>query len=173
MKIGDIAKQAGITERRLHMWREQPEFAALVRAITGDAASAIRDEVVASKAGRLRILVDLHNRLYAIVEARAERHADERDWAAGESTGLIVTKETWGKTNSREAQADIAIVKQIQSLHEQIVKELNDWDTSVSVKHSGRIDHVHRTAKYDTLSDEELEALEHLAVKVATGRAGS
>src|SRR5690606_12421430 len=121
----------------------------------------------------LRILVDLHNKLWAIIEARAERYAEEREWAAGESTGLIVTKETWGKTNSQEAVADIAIVKQIQSLQEQIVKELRDWDTSVNIKHSGRVDHVHRVPEgLRTLTDDELDKLEELAERIrATGDA--
>lgn len=169
LKDAPIAKQAGITTRQLRKWKKQPEFSALVHGITADAGASIRDEVVASKAGRLRILVDMHNKLLAIIEARAERHANEREWAAGESTGLIVTKETWGKTNSQEAAVDLGLVKEIRSLHEQIVNELNDWDTSVSVKHSGRVDHVHRTAKYDNLSDDELDALERIAERAYAG----
>jgi transposase-like protein len=162
-KDSDIAKQAGITARQLRKWKKQPEFAALVHAITSDATSAIRDEIVASKAGRLRVLVDLHNKLLAIIEARMAVHADERVWAAGESTGLIVTKESWGNTDSREAQADLGLVKQIQSLHEQIIKEQNNWDTKLNVRHSGRVDHVHRSIPHTNLSVDQLEALETIA----------
>jgi demethoxyubiquinone hydroxylase (CLK1/Coq7/Cat5 family) len=110
--------------------------------------------------------VDLHNKLLAIIEARMAAYADERSWAAGESTGLIVTKESWGNTDSREAQVDLGLVKQIQSLHEQIVKEQRDWDTSVSVKHMGRVDHVHRNPDLKQLTDDELDALERIAHRV-------
>lgn len=161
-----IAKQAGVSSRQLTTWKQHPAFAALVNAITTDAASSIRDEVVATKAGRLRVLVDLHNDLLAIKEARARvaaERAQQRDWAAGEETGLVVTKETWGKVMAQEATADLALVKQIQSLHEQIVKEQRNWDTSVTVKHSGRVDHVIRNPDLKALSDEELDALERIA----------
>jgi hypothetical protein len=160
----EIAKQAGVNQRQIDRWKKQPSFAALVAAITDKAADAIRDEAVASKAGRLRILVDLHNKLLAVIEARAERHADERAWAAGESTGLIVTEETWGKVESRKAAVDTATLKELRSYQEQIVKELNDWDTSVSVKHSGRVDHVHRVTPHDNLTVDQLEALEAIAL---------
>lgn len=169
LTLSQIAKQAGITRRQLTTWRNQPEFIALVNAISGDAFEAIRDEVVSSKAGRLRILVDLHNKLLAVIEARMAAHADERPWAAGESTGLVVTKESWGNTDSREAQVDIGLVKQIQSLHEQIVKEQRDWDTSVNVRHSGRIDHVHRNPDLKALSDDEIDRLEELAQRAHAG----
>lgn len=165
LKDREIATQAGITTRQLRTWKKHPDFATLVQAITTDATSSIRDEVVATKAGRLRVLVDLHNDLLAIKEARAAARAEERDWAAGESTGLVVTRETWGKTNSREAEVDLGLVKQIQSLHEQIVKEMNNWDASLKVQHTGRVDHVHRAPMLKDLSIDQLEKLESIAME--------
>lgn len=167
----DIARQAGINRRQLTRWKHEPAFAVLVAAITGEAATAVKGEAVASKAGRLRILVDLHNKLLTVIEARAAAGQQERDWAAGEATGLIVTEETWGKVESRKAAVDTATLKELRSLQEQIARELGQWETSISVKHSGRVDHVHRVNRYESLTDDELDQLEQLAHKLARDEA--
>jgi hypothetical protein len=166
LKYRAAADVANITRRHLVRWKKHPQFDALVRGILGDVQHSARDEIVTTKAGRLRILIDLHNKLLAIIEARAERHADEREWAAGESTGLIVTKESVGNTYSREAAVDVALVKQIQSIQEQIAKELGQWDSSINVRHTGRVDHVHRSLAHSQLTDEQLEFLEAIALDI-------
>lgn len=162
-----IAKEASVAVRQLHRWKKEPAFAALVQGLIGEAADAIKHEAVATKAGRLRILTDLHNKLLVIIEARAERHAIERAWAAGESTGLIVTKETWGKTRSQEASVDASLIRELLNLQERIARELGQWDFGkLDVKHSGRVDHVVRVPQQlHNLSDDELDALERIALK--------
>lgn len=177
-----IATGAGIDRRQLARWKKEPSFAALVQGLIGEAADAIKHEAVATKAGRLRILTDLHNKLLQVIEARASAatRMQEREglggdmlrtprdvWAAGETTGIIVTKETWGKTNSQEAAVDTALIKQILDLQERIAKELGQWDYGrVDVKHSGRVDHVIRVPQgMRNLSDDELDALEAIALK--------
>lgn len=180
MLDAEIAKQAGVSRRQLDRWKKEPAFAALVNGITGKAANAIRDEAVASKAGRLRILTDLHNKLLQIIEARmqaADRIAAMQGeggsklqtprsvWAAGEDTGLIVTKETWGKANSHEASVDTSLIKQILDLQERIAKELGQWDYGrVDIKHSGSVDHVvHVPERIRNLTTDQLLALEEIA----------
>ena len=177
----EIAKQAGVTQRQIDRWKKEPAFAALVRGLIADAADAIRHEAVATKAGRLRILTDTHNKLLQIIEARVEaatRAVDVTDlggdalrtprsiWAAGEATGLIVTKETWGKTSSHEAAVDTSLIKSLLDVQERIARELGQFETSVNVKHSGRVDHVVRVPQQlHNLSDDELDALERIALK--------
>lgn len=167
LKNSEIAAIAGITDRQLRTWKKHPPFAALVAAITGSVAVAFQDEAVASKAGRIRILIDMHNKLLAVIEERAERYAEERSWAPGESTGLIVTKESIGMSISKEASIDTGLLKSMLDIQERISKELSQWDYGrVDVKHSGRVDHVVRIPQHlHNLSDDELAALERIALK--------
>lgn len=181
----EIAHEAGISDRQLRTWKKHPPFASLVSAIAGEVGDAFRNEAVATKAGRLRILIDMHNKLLAVIEARAAAAIEMQErqglggdtlqtprsmWAAGEETGVIVTKETWGKTNSREAAVDNATLKSMLDIQDRIARELGQREDAINVKHSGRVDHVHRIPQgLQNLSDDELDALEVIAAKaVAT-----
>jgi len=166
----EIAQIAGVTQRQLDRWKKDPTFASLVQGLIGEASEAIRHEAVATKAGRIRVLADLHNKILQVIEARSYAQESERQWAPGEHTGLIATKETIGlESISREAAVDVATLKELRSIQEQIAKELGQWDTSVNVRHSGRIDHVHRIPDgLRNLSNDELDALERIALKATS-----
>ncbi|MGI8484481.1 MAG: hypothetical protein ACR2OU_09460 [Thermomicrobiales bacterium] len=164
LKDREISAIAGISDRQLRTWKKHPPFAALVSGVNGTVADAFKEDVVASKAGRLRILIDTHNKLLAIIEARALQHWEEREWAAGESTGLIVTKVTVGMSTSKEASLDTGLIKAMLDVQERIARELGQLDTSINVKHSGCVDHVHRVSQHNALTDQELEQLERIAL---------
>lgn len=165
----EIAHEAGISDRQLRTWKKHPPFASLVAAIAGEVGDAFRNEAVATKAGRLRILIDMHNKLLAVIEARAgvAQAQAPRAWAAGEETGVIVTKETWGKTNSHEAAVDNATLKSMLDIQDRIARELGQREDAINVKHSGRVDVVHRPAAVKQLTDAELDELTELAHRVA------
>lgn len=182
----EVAAEAGITERQLQKWKNHPPFASLVAAIAGEVGDAFRNEAVATKAGRLRILIDMHNKLLAVIEARAaaailvqQRQGVGGDalqtpravWAAGEETGVVVTKETWGKTNSHEASVDNATLKSLLDIQDRIARELGQREDTINVRHSGRVDHVHRIPEgLHQFSNDELANLEVLAEKYEAAR---
>ncbi|HXH57924.1 terminase small subunit [Iamia sp.] len=96
------------------------------------AIQAWRDEVRASAIAQVEYRVDrlgdLEGRYWTVIQERADKYRDDED-AAGGGTGLIVKR--WKMIGSGESatmvaeyEADVAVTKEIQSLYDQVAKEL-------------------------------------------------
>lgn len=68
-----------------------------------------------------------------------------------------------------EFALDTAMMRELDTLEKDIAQECGQLQTSVSVRHSGRVDHVVQRPDLSALSDEELEQLTALAERITTG----
>lgn len=67
---------------------------------------------------------------------------------------------------------DTALMRELDTLEKDIAQEAGQLQTSVTVRHSGRVQHDHRFSGYeelDTLSLDEIEMLEHIRAKIDAG----
>jgi hypothetical protein len=82
----EIATTAGVNRRQLTRWKQHPDFKARVQEHLDTFREKIAAEGVINKQFRLGRLNDLQARLQAVIDARAEEHAE----IPGGKTGLLV-----------------------------------------------------------------------------------
>jgi hypothetical protein len=82
----EIAKACTISDRTLDRWKRHPEFAARVQDHRDAWRQEFKDRGIAEKQNRIDAQTDRHRRMLAVIEARAQEHAD----VPGGDTGLLV-----------------------------------------------------------------------------------
>lgn len=147
----------------------------------------IKQDGIANLEHRLAVINDLETRLRQVIIDRRNRYVGQLaaresateaarrifggDVPAEAATGLLVEKETVNNAGIRtvEWSVDVGLLKQLQSFHEQAAKEMGQRETRIGVRHTGRVDHVHRTVDLSALDDDELDRLAELTAKIEAG----
>lgn len=150
-----IAAQVGITRQTLYVWKQKPEFAALVGDNVGRIQAGMLKLAIAKKHKRVAVLDDLHERAMQVVVDRAERHREELATADSPeravrrmfgdhvpteaATGLLVRQETVNAQGMKTVNwsVDTGLMREIRALHEQAAKELGQWSEQVNLNHTG------------------------------------
>ena len=122
-----IAQEWGITRRTLVRWKEEPSFAARVKAISDAYADRALKHWLARKEHRISVLTDLHDRMLRVIQERAEDA--ELAEVPGGKTG-IVTKTLKGIGKGEDFrvvevyEVDTGTLKEIRAVQQQIAEEL-------------------------------------------------
>jgi hypothetical protein len=131
----EIAAQCGISRRALTKWKNRPDFAALVAQEREEILREMLRHPIARKPERIRRLNELHERCWQIIEERAAAsaaRANDPDLPPGATTGLVIEEErhiaTKHKTETvKVPRVDTDLIRQIQSLQQQVATELGQW----------------------------------------------
>jgi hypothetical protein len=146
----EIAREVGITRRTLAIWKNQLLFVECVRQAGADLWNAAMRRGIARRDRRLAALQKVHNRLLAVIEARA---ADpDMKSIPGGSTGLIVRKPVTsaGTVAGYEYAVDTGTIAEIRKVQELAAKELGQLTER----------HEHRVIRsFRDLTDDELQAM--------------
>ncbi|MFI5095172.1 MAG: phBC6A51 family helix-turn-helix protein [Candidatus Acidiferrales bacterium] len=132
----EIAESVGITRKTLHKWKQRPEFSARVEDLTRIWSERALKKGLARRERRLAVLEDQHNRLLAVIEARA---ADpDMQTIPGGSTGLLFRtyKGLGSGEHARiveEYAVDVATIRELRGIQEQFAKELGQVVDKVEV----------------------------------------
>lgn len=124
----EIAAEIGVSARTLYRWKKNENFQKLVTEYREKLTAAMWRLPIAQKRKRVATLNKLHESALRLIEARAEKYAEDED-AAGGDTGLLVkTERTVGPVTTVEYAADTALMREIRALEEQAAKELGQWN---------------------------------------------
>lgn len=170
-----IAKEVGVARSTLSRWKEDPEFNALVGDAKGQIVAQALKLPIAQKHQRIKILNDLFQRNWQIIECRSARHAtameDSPESAAraifGDvtpleaTTGMLVARPKIaanGKTVVEWAY-DAALESAIRDELKQAAQELGQLEETLNINHTVNEFHDDRLAD---LSVDKLESIERL-----------
>ena len=154
-----------------------PKVAGAIRAHLQD----LEQRGIAVKQRRIDAKIERWQALMAVRLARADafrQQAEEHPsdplppgWESGFHVRQIkaVPAGRGETTLIEEFVLDTAMMRELDTLEKDIAQECGQLQTSVSVRHSGRVDHVIQRPNLSALSDDELEHLTALAERVATG----
>lgn len=140
----EIAAQCGVAERTLERWKKLPAFMARV----AEHREAWRDEElqkgIADRVERIRGYEDRRARLYRVMQARAEQHADVPggdtgllirqvklvkvyDAEAGDEPGTDVLYSAKKSVEVEEYAIDTGLLKELRDLERQAAQDLGQW----------------------------------------------
>lgn len=127
-KLTEIASATNTKPATIGNWKKQPEFAERVEEISTEMAEALKRAGLRVKEYRIDRLNDLLNRMYQVIEGRAE---DMQDIAGGES-GLLVRKKKsigWGENTEKvtEYAFDRALVEELREVLKHAAQEVGEW----------------------------------------------
>ena len=180
-----IADRVNVSRTTLYRWMHRdPEFQAMVADAEGQLRAVALRVPTANTHVRMKNLDRIARGILKAIELRAETYSkcadtpeeaaravfgsDTPPWAA---TGLFLERKKIaanGKTVT-EWELDTASVNALKGIYEHVAKQMGQFDDTVNVNHSGRVDHVHRNPDLKALTDDELSALEALARRVKSG----
>ena len=141
-----IAELCGISERNLQKWKQRPEFRSRINELTGMYADRALKFGLARRERRLSVLSDMHERLLMVIEERGKD--PQLASVPGGKSGLVVRRLRGLSMLREEYEADVALVRELRGLHEQIAKELGQWTEKSQIK---------QTVDFEDMSDEQLE----------------
>jgi hypothetical protein len=123
-----IASECGVTKRTLERWKKIASFIAAVEAHKTRWRAEIDAQGIANRQNRVDALQDRWERMRAVIEARAEEHAD----VPGGKTGLLVRQIKsvgFGQNNQtvEEYAVDTALLKELRAHEQQAAQELGQW----------------------------------------------
>jgi hypothetical protein len=133
----EIAAEVGVDRPTVWRWRQHPDFAARVRAITERAAEELERHAIARKGRRMRTYDERWRELQRVI---AERAADPAMQAVpGGTTGLLVrrVKAIGAGENAREVveyELDAALLKELRELEKQAATEAGEWSNKHEVR---------------------------------------
>jgi IS30 family transposase len=170
--VAEIAHQMGVSRWTIVSWAKTDEAQSHIAAIKSSVREATKALAVADKVRRIQYAQTMRDGVDALIAAR--RAAGSQINAIGAETGQVAVKVTTTEVRGRvtttyEAAFDASLHDQARKWSEYAAKELDDLESNVNVRHSGRVDHVISRPDLSVLSDEELESLLPLAEKVAAG----
>lgn len=170
--VKEIARQLSITPRTVLNWSKTEEAQNHIVAIKASVREATKHLAIADKVRRVVYAQQMRDGIDALIAARKD--AGARQHVVGAETGQVAVKTTITEVRDRttetyEAAFDATLHAEARKWNEYAAKELDDLETGINVRHSGRVDHVIRRLDLSALSDEELESLLPLAEKVAAG----
>lgn len=123
-EFGEIAEKVGVDRRTLHRWRKDEDVAARIEELQKEFNEAALRRGIARKEYRIKRLADEESKLLQVLEERAadESMAD----IPGGTTGFVVRKAITSKDGivGYEYVVDNGTLKQLQSIREQVAKEL-------------------------------------------------
>ena len=145
-----IAQQVGVSRQALWLWKQKPEFAALVGDYVGKLQAGMLKLAIAKKRKRVARLDEMERRLWQIVEERAADAAERAataspsdsimrgifpgtdDTPPGAGTGLVTKtlKQIGAGRNAQmieEYGVATGVVSEIMALHKQAATELGQW----------------------------------------------
>ncbi len=126
----EIAAEAGVTDRTLRRWKEQPEFLDAITEHTQRVQSAMLRLDIAKRHKRVKVLNDLHSKQLDLMEARAQQYAG----IPGGDTGLIVRQlKVTSEGVVEEFVFDRALVSEIRAVQEQAASELGQKVDKVAI----------------------------------------
>lgn len=170
-----IAAELRISRSTLSDWKTDPEFSSVMGGYRGEIVAAALKLPIAKKYERVAILNNLLGRYEAIIEARASRHTEELQdtpdnavrgvfgdvTPAEATTGMLVRQPkiaASGKTVVEWA-FDKPLDSAIKETLKQAAQELGQLEESVNINHT--VNDL-RDARLDTLTIEQMEAIERL-----------
>ncbi len=173
--VGEVARQLDVTPRTILNWSKTADAQDHIAAIKAGVREATKALSVADKVRRIQHAQTMFDGAMAVIESRRRAGVLTRNSLPGEETGHVAVKtETLGNAVvKREAAFDASIHAEARKWLEYAAKELGDIETGISVKHSGRVDHVVQRRDLSALTDDELDALTELAAKIETGAVAS
>lgn len=122
-----IATAVGVSRATLAKWKRLPEFAAEIERIRARFRAVVESHALGTVAGRMQEYEDRHERMKAVIAARAEAGGD----APGAATGLLVkTFKIVGGQDSypvEEWQVDTGLLKELRELEKQVSIEQGQW----------------------------------------------
>jgi len=142
---------------------------------------SIEQRGIAIKQRRIDAKIERWQALMAVRRARADAFREQitenpseplpPGWESGFHVRQIkaVPAGRGETTLIEEFALDTAMMRELDTLEKDIAQECGQLQTSVSVRHSGRVDHVVQRPNLSALSDDELEHLTALAERVAAG----
>lgn len=124
LEIGQIAEKVGVSRMTLLRWRKEEKFSARVDELVTEINEQVKDLAIARKMHRVRFLSRLQARIQQAIDERAVDPSMAT--VPGGGTGLVVRKvvASAGQLISYEYAIDTATVRQLQSIQEQVAKEL-------------------------------------------------
>ncbi len=133
----EVADEVGVSRWTLWSWRQHPEFAARVRAITERAAEELERHAIALKARRMRTYDQRWRALLAIIAARAADPAMRS--VPGGTTGLLVrrVKSIGSGENAQvieEYEVDRGLLAELRELEKQAAIEAGQWTSKTEVR---------------------------------------
>jgi transposase-like protein len=169
--VTEVARQFGVSRRTIQTWAKTAEAQAQIAAVKSSVREATKHLAVADKVRRIQNAQRMLDGVLAVIEARRLAGLAATNPLPGETTGHVAVKtETLSNfVTKREAAFDASLHAAALKWQEYVAKELGEFETGVTVRHSGRVDHVISRPDLSVLSDEELESLLPLAEKVAAG----
>lgn len=169
--IVEIARQLGVSRVTVYNWSQTDEAQAHIADIKAGVRKATKHLAIADKVRRIRYAQAMRDGIDALLQARRKAGEAASYPMPGEETGQVAIKDITTATGARikEAAFDAALHNEARKWNEYAAKELGEFDASLNVKHSGRVDHIISRMDLGALSDEELESLLPLAEKVAAG----
>lgn len=129
-----IAEQAGVTDRQLRCWKENPEFMARVQELERDLSDVAARFAVAKRRRRVAALDERWHALQRIITERAEKYSADPELmdVPGGKTGLLVrtVKSIGGGMSAREVEefaVDTGLLKQLLDVEKQAAIEAGQW----------------------------------------------
>ena len=129
-----IAEQAGVTDRQLRRWKENPEFMARVQELERDLSDVAARFAVAKRRRRVAALDERWHALQRIITERAEKYSADPELmdVPGGKTGLLVrtVKSIGGGMSAREVEefaVDTGLLKQLLDVEKQAAIEAGQW----------------------------------------------
>ena len=166
--VAEIARQLCVTPRTILNWSKTDEAQAHIADIRESVRAATKRLAVADKVRRIIEAQEMYDGAKAVIASRREAGHAATNPLPGEATGHVAVKITEVTTDNRgierttvtrEAAFDASIHAEARKWLEYAARELGDIEASVSVKHSGSVDHVVRRPNLSNLTDEQVEAL--------------
>lgn len=168
--VTEIARQFGVSRRTIYNWSESPEAKALIAEIQAETRAGVKHLAIANKVRRLHLAQQMVDGILAVIADRQAQGAAQDKPLPGEATGHVAVKRTFSEGGvTMEASFDNALHASMVKWLEYAAKELGDVETSVNLKHSGTVRHVHRKVDLSALTDDELDQLALLAEKIESG----
>jgi hypothetical protein len=136
-QYAEIADKVGIEVRTLHYWRNLRPFMLRVEELSSDFQKRAWDLGLARKYHRITCLANIHSKLLAVIEKRAED--PDMQLVPGGNTGLLVkTYKVSGDTVMTEYAVDTGLIRELRAVQEQAAKELGQLvekrETKISLK---------------------------------------
>jgi hypothetical protein len=120
----EIADRVGNTRMQLARWKRHPEFAARVARLADDLGAIAARQAIGRRARRVRALQERHEKMLAVIEARALEHAG----VPGGSTGLLVrTVRGIAGVAVDFYEVDTALLRELREHEKQAAQELGQW----------------------------------------------
>lgn len=133
-EYSEVSEKVGVDRKTLLRWRKDSKFSARVEQLQKDFNEAALKRGIARKEYRIRVLADKESKLRQVMEERAADESMAK--IPGGTTGLIVRKAITSKDGivGFEYVVDTGTIKALQSIHEQVAKELGQLVEKREVK---------------------------------------